>query len=318
MAFETTKNFSNKDLANSVVETGFTAAALSQLIVDSYWKSLGTAEGANIVAVEGLGDVSINLRQSVKNTTAAGGAQAAAGTAAATSEVGSAGGPINFFGLPLVAPPSGLVGQLMAAPATWGTAGSALEAGVTPAAFSTKMEAILKVVRAAAALVGLVPGLAAPKVTKTRGLYAKAYGMVNTAAAEASKQLAADLLNTVIPPIITNSVISLQTSIQTEVNKVMGTPPSSMAAAANPTMNAMVTAMKARMDADKAAAAGGKRDPLGTGKAAPDQDVTYSYQGLMGTHGNMKIREDQLTPLVKSFNDKCKFILEKDFKAEVK
>jgi hypothetical protein len=83
-------------------------------------------------------------------------------------------------------------------------------------------------------------------------------------------------------------------------------------------MAAMVTAMKARLDADKTASAGGGRDPVGAGKAAPDQDVTYSYQGLMGSHGNMSIRVDQLTPLVKQFNKECTSIWEKAFKAEVK
>jgi hypothetical protein len=319
VAFETTRNFSNKSLADSVVETGFTAAGLTTLIRDAYWKSLGAAEDAKVVAVEGLGDVSIDVQGSVRGTTSTGAPQAGAAAAAATSEVGTAGGPVTFFGMPLVAPPSGLIGQLMAAPATWGTAGSALEAGVTAAAFSTKMEAILKAVGALESLIGRVlPGPPAPTVQKTRELYAKAYGMVNAAATEASTQLAADLLTTVIPPVITGAVGSLQTSIKTEVDRVMGTPPSGMAAAANPTMNAMVAAMKARMDADKAASAGGGRDPLGAGKAAPDQDVTYSYQGLMGSHGTMKIREDQLAPLVKQFNAHCTNMWEKDFRAEVK
>jgi hypothetical protein len=322
VAFQTTKNFSNKTLAGSTVEAGFDAGALSTLIRDSYWKSLGAEEGKKIVAVEGLGDVSINVQESVRDTTNTGGPQAAAATSAATKEVGTPGGPASFFGFPLVVPPSGLIGQLMSAPATWGTAGSALETGVTSGAFATKMEAILKAAGAAVAAIGALGaalGAAPPAKTRnTRELYTKAFGMVNAAATEASKQLAADLLNSVIPPIIASSVTSLQTSIQTEVDRVMGTPPSGMAAAANPTMNAMVTAMKARIDADNAAAAGGGRDPLGTGKAAPDQDVTYSYQGLMGTHGTMKIREDQLAPLIKSFNAKCKNMWEKDFKAEVK
>jgi hypothetical protein len=76
--------------------------------------------------------------------------------------------------------------------------------------------------------------------------------------------------------------------------------------------------MKARLDADKTATAGGGRDPVGTGKAAPDQDVTYSYQGLMGSHGTMAIREDQLMPLLKQFNLRCLNLWEKPFKAEVK
>jgi hypothetical protein len=180
------------------------------------------------------------------------------------------------------------------------------------------MESILKSAGAVAALVALLPGLGGPTIAGGRALYARAHGMVNNAASEAAKQLAADLLNTVIPPVITSGVTDLQTSIQTEVDKVMGTPPSGVAAlGSNPAMAAMVAAMKTRLDADKTAAAGGKRDPVAAGNA-PDQDVTYSHQGLMGSHSNMSIREDQLRPLVKQFNKECSSIWEKAFKAEVK
>jgi hypothetical protein len=318
VAFQTAANFSNLDLANKTVEAGFSPAALSTMIRDKYWAALIGAEQAD-VAVAGLGDVSINVMQSVRDTTKSGGAQAANATTAAAGSVGNAGGPATVFGFPLIVPPSGLVGKLMGIPATWGTAGSALESGVTPAAFTAKMVSVLKAAGAAAALVALVPGLAPAKVKGGRELYSKAYGMVNNAAAEAAKQVSADLLNTVVPPVITAGVTDLQTSIQTEVNRVMGTPPSGVAAlGSNPAMAALVSAMKARLDADKTASAGGGRDPVGTGKAAPDQDVTYSYQGLMGSHGNMKFRPDQLEPLVKQFNSKLKTFWEKAFKAEVK
>ncbi|HWJ51913.1 MAG TPA: hypothetical protein VNT24_00890 [Propionibacteriaceae bacterium] len=317
VAFETTKNFSNLTLADTTVEAGFTAADLATMIRDKYWQALWGAEKAN-VAVEGLGDVSINIQQSVRNTTATGGAQAGDAATAAGTAVGGPGGPATFFGLPLIVPPSGLIGQLMAIPSTWGTAGSALEAGVTPAAFSAKMEAILKVTGAAESIARLV-GLGPAEVTKHRDLYTRAYGMVNSAAATAAKELTADLLNTVIPPVINTGVTDLQSSIQTEVEKVMGTPPSGIAAlGSNPAMANLVNAMKARLDADKTASAGGGRDPVGTGKAAPDQDVTYSYQGLMGSHGTMAIREDQLNPLLKQFNLRCLTLWEKPFKAEVK
>jgi hypothetical protein len=243
VAFQTTTNFSNKDLASSTVEAGFSAAALSTLIRDTYTKTLTGAANAN-VAVAGLGDVSINVKQSVTNTTKTGAAQAANAASVAAGSVGDAGGPMTFLGLPIITPPHGLVGHLTSAPATWGTAGSALEAGVTQAAFTAKMEAILKTVGAAAAI-GRFLGVAGPKVSKTRALYVKAHAMVETAAAEASRQLTADLLNTVIPPIITSSVTDLESSIQKEVSTVMGTPPSGMAAlGSNPAMTAMVTAMK--------------------------------------------------------------------------
>ena len=319
VAFQTTSNFSNLTLADSIVEAGFSAPALSTMIRDKYSQGLLGAENAN-VAVTGLGDVSINVKQSVRDTAKTGGAQAGNATTAAGGAVGNAGGPTTLLGLlPLTLPPSGLVGKLMSIPTDWETAGSALLAGVTPAAFATKMEAVLKASGAAAALIGLIPGLAPAKTAGVRDLYGKAHAMVNTAAAEAAKQVSADLLNSVIPPVITAGVTDVQTSIQTEVDKVMGTPPPVGAAAAtNPAMAALVTAMKARLDADKTASAGGGRDPVGSGKAAPDQDVTYSYQGLMGSHGSMAIREDQLRPMVKQFNDKCTSLWEKDFKAEVK
>ena len=320
VAFQTTTQFQQpRRWPTASSRPGSARPALSTMIRDKYSQGLLGAENAN-VAVTGLGDVSINVKQSVRDTTKTGGAQAADATTAAGGAVGNAGGPTTLLGLlPLNLPPSGLVGKLMSIPTDWETAGSALLAGVTPAAFATKMEAVLKASGAAAALIGLIPGLAPAKTAGVRDLYGKAHAMVNTAAAEAAKQVSADLLNTVIPPVITAGVTDVQTSIQTEVDKVMGTPPPAGAAAAtNPAMAALVAAMKARLDADKTASAGGGRDPVGSGKAAPDQDVTYSYQGLMGSHGTMAIREDQLRPMVKQFNDKCTSLWEKDFKAEVK
>lgn len=317
VAFQTTKNFSNRDLADKTVEAGFDAGALSTMIRDKYWHGMVDAEGAN-VAVAGLGDVSINVKQSVRDTTKTGGAQAGAAATAASTTVGGPGGPVNVFGFVLNAPPSGLIGKLMGIPAAWDTAGSALEAGVTAAAFSAKMAAVLKAAGAAAAVLAMLPGMAAPKTATMHALYVRAHEMVNVAAAEAAKQLSADLLNSVIPPVITTGVTDLTTSIHSEVEKIMGTPPSGLAAAGDPTMTAMVTAMKARLDADKAASAGGGRDPVGTGKAAPDQDVTYSYQGLMGTNAGTTIRPDQLAPLVAQFNAKCRNMWEKSFSVEVK
>jgi len=101
---------------------------------------------------------------------------------------------------------------------------------------------------------------------------------------------------------------------------VMGTPASGVAALGppNPQMTALVSHMKAQLDADKAAAAGGGHTPLGTGKAAPDQNVTYSVQSLMGSSKNTSIRADQFNPMVKQFNDKLRNMWEKKFSAEVK
>ena len=119
---------------------------------------------------------------------------------------------------------------------------------------------------------------------------------------------------------LATSVADLQSTIAAEVNRVMTTPPSGVAALGppDPQMAALVAHMKAQLDADKAAAAGGGHTPLGTGKAAPDQNVTYSVQSLMGSSKNTSIRADQFNPMVKQFNDKLKTLFEKSFTAEVK
>lgn len=121
-------------------------------------------------------------------------------------------------------------------------------------------------------------------------------------------------------PVLTSSVKDLESTIQAEVDKVMGTPASGVAALGppNPQMAALVSHMKAQLDADKATAAGGGHTPLGTGKAAPDQNVTYSVQSLMGSSKDTSIRADQFNPLVKQFNDKLTTLWEKSFAAEVK
>jgi hypothetical protein len=320
VAFETTSNFSNKSIAGEGVETGFGAAALAGQIQNMYWNAI-VGEQDQVVAVKGLGDVKINVQNSIARTSAAGGAQQAAAAGAAASAVGSAGGPATFFGLPLVMPASGLTGRLMALPATWADAGSALETGVTADRFSAKMEAVLKSAAAAAAAVPLPRGAAPPaKMARAGQMYAKAFQLVTKASREASRQLATELVRTVAKPVLETSVKDLETAIQTEVNRVMTTPPAGVPALgpADPNMAALVSAMKTRLDADKTATAGGGRDPLGAGKTAPDQDVTYSYQGMMGSNITRAIRPDQFEPLVKQFNDKLSKTWERDFKVEVK
>ena len=319
VAFQTTKNFSNLTVAGEGVEAGFDAAKMAAAILSKYELALNTAQGA-VVNVAGVGDTKINVQASVPAMTAAGGAQQANAAGAASTTVGSAGGAGTFFGLPVIFPASGLIGQLSALPATWGTAGSAMESGVTPAAFATKMADLVKSATAAAAVAPPPGAPAPPQLKKAKELYVKALGVVTSMSKETCRQLATDLINTVVGPVLTTSVKDLETTIQTEVNKVMGTPASGVAALGppNPQMAALVSHMKAQLDADKAAAAGGGHTPLGTGKAAPDQNVTYSVQSLMGSSKNTSIRADQFNPMVKQFNDKLRNMWEKKFSAEVK
>jgi hypothetical protein len=320
VAFETTKNFSNLTVAGEGVEAGFDAAKMAAAILSKYEVALNTAQGA-VVNVAGVGDTKINVQASVPAMTAAGGAQQANAAGVASTTMGSAGGMGSFFGFPVLFPASGLIGQLSGLPATWGTAGSAVESGVTAAAFATKMADLVKSATAAAA-VAPPPGAPAPppKLTKAKALYVQALGVVTAMSKETCRQLASDLINTVVGPVLTSSVKDLETTIQTEVNKVMGTPPGGIASLGppNPQMAALVSHMKAQLDADKAAAAGGGHTPLGTGKAAPDQNVTYSVQSLMGSSKNTSIRADQFNPMVKQFNDKLRNLWEKKFSAEVK
>jgi hypothetical protein len=319
VAFETTKNFSNVTVSGEGVEAGFSAAAMTTQILSAYEGALGTAQGT-LVNVAGVGDTSINVKSSVPAMTAAAGAQQANAAGVAGGQVGSAGGPGTFFGLPVVFPSSGLTGQLMGLPATWGAAGSAIETGVTPAAFATKMAALVKSASAAAAApppTGVAP---TPKMQRTGELYRKAYAIVSSMSKEACRQVATELIGTAIAPVLTTSVKDLETTIDAEVTRVTTTPPSGVAALGppDPQMAALVAHMKALLDADKAASAGGGHTPLGTGKAAPDQNVTYSVQSLMGSSKNTAIRADQFNPMVKQFNDKLKKMFEKTFTAEVK
>jgi len=315
VAFETIANFSEQVQAGLGVEAGFSAAALATQIRDGYWTALGAAEGAR-VAVAGLGLTSINVAGSVSASTAAGGANTGSAASEATSTVGPAATP----GLPAVVPNASLEGQLTALPATWAAAGSLLETGVTPALFAAKMLAILKSASAAAAA-PLPPGVAPPaKLASHRALFERAYKLVANAASGASTQLAADLVSTSLAPVLKTSVADLETKITAEVNRIMTTPPAGVAALgpADPNMAALVAGMKKILDADKAATKGTGRDPLGSGVAAPAQDVTYSYQGMMGSNANRALRPDQFRPLVNKFNSKLTKLFEKSFRGEVK
>jgi len=85
----------------------------------------------------------------------------------------------------------------------------------------------------------------------------------------------------------------------------------------NPAMRQLIQDMKGRLDADKAATAATGRNPLGAaGGTAPDQDVTYSYQGLMGSNNSTEVRADQFRPMVDAFNTHFKADTEEDFRAE--
>lgn len=319
VAFETTANFSNITAAGEGVEAGFSAASMATQISSAYEKALLAAQGA-AVTVDGVGATSINVHGSVSAMSAAGGAQQANAASVASSTVGDGGGPASFLGLPVILPPSGLVGKLNALPATWGTAGSAVESGVTPAVFAAKMASLVKSASAAAA--APVPvGATAPAKSKNAGeLYAKAYAIVTSMAKETCRQVSGDLIGTVVSPVLGTSVSDLESTIATEVTRVMSTPASGVAALGppDPKMAALVAHMKAQLDADKTASAGGGHSPIGAGKAAPDQNVTYSVQSLMGSSKTTAIRADQFNPMVKQFNAKLRNMWEKTFTAEVK
>ena len=194
---------------------------------------------------------------------------------------------------------------------------------MTPAAFAAKMAALVKSSTAAAAAPA-PPGVPAaaptPKMSQAGELYRKAYAIVSSLARDACTQVSSELIAGVVQPVLTTGVSDLESTVEAEVTKVMGTPPSGVAALGppNPQMAALVAHMKAQLDADKTASAGGGHSPLGAGKAAPDQNVTYTVQSLMGGSKTTAIRADQFNPMVKQFNAKLKNMWEKNFSAEVK
>jgi len=316
VAFQTTRNFSNITRAAEGVEAAFSLAALQSQIGGAYWAALLAPMGET-VAVAGLGDVSINVKSSVAGSLSSGGASGNA-TGLATSTVGptpAAAGGGGAPGLPAVAPPESLVGQISAIPATWAAAGSSLESGVTPAAFSTKMQAALS---AAASLAAAPPpgALPAPAIGRHRELYVRAHELVNNAATTAATQVATDLVAASIDPVLQSSVSDFQAAIAGAVQNVMTMGPHELAAAASPdpNMKEVVLAMKAILDQNKAATAGGGRNP-GAGAAA--QDVTYSYQGLMGSNATTALRADQFAPMLAQFNSELKNLFERsNFTAE--
>jgi hypothetical protein len=313
VAFETTKNFSNVDIAGQGIEAGFAAAALSKQIGDSYSKAIAAPMGEK-VNVPGFGDVSINVASSVGSLGAPLGPTNTSAWGVAGSQVGQV-GP----GLPEMPPPTTLTGQLAGAVGTWSTAGSALEAGVTGATFAAKMAAAIKLAGALDIVAGVVAPT--PKIGTPRGLYNKAYGLVTNAGRISSQQLATDLITASLDPILKSSVDDLQAAIAAEVTRITTMTPAQLAAnpSPDPNMAAIVSGMKTRLDTSKTALAGTGMDPLGvSGGTSPAQDVTYSYQGLMGSNASGAIRADQFASLAASFNKKLKKFFERDFKAEVK
>ena len=219
--------------------------------------------------------------------------------------------------------------QLTDLPATWDTAGSLLETGVTPAAFSKAMVATLKSADAAAAA-GQPPccrlECRAAGSRRTVGqMYQRAYRMVQAASQDAAAQVGADLVSETVKPTLTASVTQLMSTRST--TRPSGSwarrrrRPVAALGKPDPNMTALVTAMKTTLDANKAATAGNPgRDPMGPSRtgSAPAQDVTYSYEGLMGSSTTKALRTDQFEPLVNNFNTKLLSPGEQKFKAEVR
>jgi hypothetical protein len=320
VSFQTTTNFSNLGIADAAVRGAFALGAVRKLIGDAYWSALQAPHGTTI-AVAGFDDVKINISSGVYGSSGAGTATAGNAAAVAAQQVGpTTAGP----GLPPI-PASSLIGQLRSLPATWSAAGSVLETGVTPDAFATVMAENLKSAAAAAALAatvaGLIPGLAPTAIKGAGPLYRRAYQLVQQSATAAAKQVATDLITNAVKPTLTASVASLQSSIGTEVTTLLTTPPAGMAAAgpADPQMAAIVSAMKGRLDADKAATAGTGIDPTATNPTGtPVQDVSYSAQGLMGSSTTTKVRTDQFEMMVAAFNAKLRKTPREDaFRVEV-
>jgi hypothetical protein len=315
-AFETTANFSARQRALDAIGDVLSGPALTTRVTDGYWRALLTPLGET-VNVAGIGDVAINMSSGVYGLGQGTGPAAAPGGRLAATTVGPA---ATGRRLPPVAPPASLVGQLRAVPGTWTAAGSAMQSAITPEAVAGRMSVRLNAANIAALVEPLIPGLIRqPKVQQSRALYQKALQLVTNLSSTVSGEILGELLDTQLTPILQASVTALQGSVHAEVERIMNTPAGALAAAAPPDADlvAVVASMKARLDASKAAtAASTSRDPIGAGQAAPDQDVTYSYQGLMGSNRTTALRVDQFQPMLTQFNTRFKKAREKDFKAE--
>lgn len=317
VAAQTTTNFSQSGVASAGVDRVFSAGAISTKIGDTYWNAMTKPQGEN-VAVPGLGDVKINVQSSVF------GAAAGPRNPLGTSARGEAAGQIGARprpGLPYVPAPGTLAAQLLAEAGTWDGAGGSIEAKITAASFQAKMLATLTAATAAA-VAPPPPGAAAPgpSIGSGRALHGKAWVLINNAANTACRELASDLIGSTMDPILETSVGQLRVAISTEVTRIRTMSPAELAAnpSPDPNMAAIVGNMKGRLDSAKTALRGTGMNPLGVeGATTPAQDVTYSYQGLMGSGATTALRTDQFKTLVDNFNTQLKLATEQNFKAEV-
>ena len=124
--------------------------------------------------------------------TAAGGAQQANAATAAAGTIGTAGGPATILGLPVIVPPSGLIGQLAGLPGDLGNRRVGGGDRSHPGRCSpTKMAALVKSATAAAAVAPPAGAAPVPKLAKAAALYRQAHAVVAAMAKETCRQLSA-------------------------------------------------------------------------------------------------------------------------------
>jgi hypothetical protein len=312
VALQTTTNFAHARVATESVDDILAPASVSQMIEAIYRTALETPQD-EAVAVPSFGDVKIEVANSIKQAAFKKGALQ-------TAAKGEVSGVVGTPGLPKLPPPASLAGQLAAVPATWGGAGGAIETTITPAKLQAKIVAGIEAATVAA-VAPPPPGVTAkPSIKSSKALFAKAWVLINNAVRSSVKQLAAELVVDTMDPVLETSVTNLRAAIATEVNKLMGGSPSALTTAPpDPNMAKIVADMKGRLDASKTALSGTGMDPLGvTGAKTPAQDVTYSYQGMMGSGTTSELRTDQFAPMLKKFNDTFKLATEQPFTVESK
>lgn len=312
VAVETTTNFAHGRVATDGVDSILSGGSVSKLLESVYRDALAAPQDEP-VAVPSFGSVKIEVQSSIANAAFKKGALQTAVKGVAADAVGPP-------GLPKLLPPSSLAGQLAAIPATWGGAGGAIEGSITPAALQAKILAGIEAATVTAVAPPPPGATARPAIRSNQALFGKAWALINNAARSAVKLLAADLVIDTMDPVLEKSVADVRANVANEVNKVMGGPPSALTSAPpDPNMAKIVADMKGRLDAAKTALAGTGMDPMGvTGGTTPAQDVTYSYQGLMGAGATTEMRPDQFQPMADKFNANLKYPTEQNFKPETK
>jgi hypothetical protein len=245
-------------------------------------------------------DVSANVRDD-----ATGGADKAAGSAAAQSLVGKAAG--------VKMPPSPtLVGALEALPAQWKTIAHGLDTYYT----AGRILPDVKKVVADAVASGLFS-----TVKTGHELYAKILNLVDSTARTTSLNVMSAFIQEDLGKQIDGQVAALRALVDNEVKSVMGMKAgAALAKSADPNVKAIAATMYNLLKSQQNPAQWSGSSDINPGTGSPGQDVRLSSSSVMSSNDTSKSgqRADMIHPVVDQFNKGFRKWGEENFVAEVK